>query len=71
VTRPADPRRPRQGAGRPADAWPDWTDEGRWALGPDPSDGPSEADRAWAAYHLNAGSRDYFVPGQPRPGWID
>jgi hypothetical protein len=33
----------------PAESWPDWTDEYRWELGPE----PSEADAQWAAEQLN------------------
>jgi hypothetical protein len=38
--------------------WPEWTDQDRWELGPDPDDAGSyepltEADREWAATHLN------------------
>jgi hypothetical protein len=38
--------------------WPDWTDEVRWELGPDPDDAgpyeqPTEQDREWAAANLN------------------
>jgi hypothetical protein len=45
--------------------WPGWTDEDRWGLGPDPDDagpyeGPTQADREWAAEHLNEDSDRLF-----------
>ncbi len=43
---------------RPPITWPAWSENFRWELGPGPDDAgpfepPSDADRRWAALHLN------------------
>ena len=39
--------------GTPPESWPEWTDQFRFELGPDPFE-PSDSDRQWAVANLDA-----------------
>jgi hypothetical protein len=68
AVKPATPKNPR-------DSWPDWTEDDRWKLGPDPYDEarptsgpefiPSPDDLAASVALLNARATDYWPEAWP------